>query len=170
MLTQHTTTRDAGHPFDQHSADITLHTSDSVCFHVHSQILSQASPVFATILSLPQPADNTHLGSPGRPVVHLAEDSNALEPLLRICYPVHKPVLQHLDEIQPALETAIKFDMKWPTEELIGRFLTCAAQDPFRVWAFGCRHGLEHVARGGAEALRVSLLEEERKNIVFLPT
>ncbi|PIL24744.1 hypothetical protein GSI_12630 [Ganoderma sinense ZZ0214-1] len=121
------------------------------------------------MFKLPQPAEDALFGSPDRPVVHVAEDSNALEPLLLLCYPVHKPLLQHLDKIQPALEAGIKFDMKWPTEELTARFLTCTAQDPFRVWAFGCRHGLEYVARRGAEALRESLPEGEREKIAFLP-
>ena len=40
---------DAQSPFNQPSADITIRTSDHVDFHVHSQILSQASPVFATM-------------------------------------------------------------------------------------------------------------------------
>ncbi|KAI1783540.1 hypothetical protein LXA43DRAFT_1132026 [Ganoderma leucocontextum] len=154
-------TRDAPHPFDQRSADVTLRTSDSVQFHVHTQILSQASPVFATMFELPQPLttpdrqqSDDDAVSPVRPVVYVAEDSKALEPLLRLCYPVRKAELHHLDEIQPALEAAIKYDMEWPTEVLIPRLLECAAQGPLQVWAFGCRHGLEQVARRGAEALR----------------
>ncbi|KAI1781666.1 hypothetical protein LXA43DRAFT_1159819, partial [Ganoderma leucocontextum] len=133
-----TPTRDTPHPFDQRSADVTLRTSDSVQFHVHTLILPQASPVFATMFELPQP-----LAMPGsfpessevpliRPVIDVAEDSKALEPLLQLCYP-------------------------------------CAAQGPLRVWAFGCRHGLEHVARGGAEALRASLPSGEREKLSFLP-
>ncbi|KAI9064030.1 hypothetical protein FKP32DRAFT_1531144, partial [Trametes sanguinea] len=43
-------------PFDQPSADIVIRSSDSVDFHVHTQILAQASPFFATMLSLPQPS------------------------------------------------------------------------------------------------------------------
>ncbi|OSD05502.1 hypothetical protein PYCCODRAFT_1465386 [Trametes coccinea BRFM310] len=45
----------ASPPFDQPSADIVLRSSDGVDFHVHSQILAQASPFFATMFSLPQP-------------------------------------------------------------------------------------------------------------------
>ncbi|KAL7280730.1 hypothetical protein ACG7TL_005672 [Trametes sanguinea] len=42
-------------PFNQPSADIVLRTQDGVDFRVHTQILAQASPFFATMLSLPQP-------------------------------------------------------------------------------------------------------------------
>ncbi|KAM5536667.1 hypothetical protein V8D89_009762 [Ganoderma adspersum] len=104
-----------------------------------------------------------------RPVIDVAEHSKALEPLLSLCYPARcTSDLHHLDEIQPTLEAAIKYDMARPMEELTARFLACAAQSQLQVWVFGCRHGLEHVARGGAEALRVSLAKGERARLSFL--
>ncbi|PIL24743.1 hypothetical protein GSI_12629 [Ganoderma sinense ZZ0214-1] len=160
-----TPTRDVPHPFDQRSADIILRTSDSVDFHVHSHILSQVSPVFATMFELPQPAAPPPSSEPKdlagiHPVTDVTEDSKALEPLLRLCYPDPIPGhdLHDLHDIQPALEAAIKYDMARPTEELAARFLACTPQSPPQVWVFGCRHGLENVARGGAEALRKVLL------------
>ena len=102
-------------------------------------------------------------------MVDVTEDSRALDPLLRLCYPVRKAELQHLDTIQPVLEAAIKYDTEWPAEVLTARFFECASQDPLRVWAFGCRHGLEHVTRRGAEALRASIPDNEREKLLFLP-
>ncbi len=172
-----TPARDAPHSFDERSANVTLCTSDSDHFHVHTQILSQVSPFFATMFGLPQPAappdsppegpEDPHAGI--RPVIHVAEDSKALEPLLRLCYPVPKPELHYLDEIQPVLAAAIKYDMESPTEELAARFIECTTQCPLQVWAFGCRHGLKHIARGGAEDLRASLSRGAREGLSFLP-
>ncbi|EJF57230.1 hypothetical protein DICSQDRAFT_112052 [Dichomitus squalens LYAD-421 SS1] len=166
---------DAPHPFNQRSADVILRTSDSISFHVHTQILSQASPVFATMFELPQPSPE----APGvatlvRPVIDVSEDSKALEPLLRLCYPVKKAILRQPEDIRPVLEAAIKYDMEWPTEALTRTLMACAPHGPLQVWAIGCRLGLERVARRGAEVFAGSIPSERdqasiRRAFRFLP-
>lgn len=52
---KHCSPRTSQHPFDQPSADLILRTADLVDFRVHTQILAQASPFFASMLALPQP-------------------------------------------------------------------------------------------------------------------
>lgn len=165
---------DAQSPFNQPSADITIRTSDHVDFHVHSQILSQASPVFATMFELPQPK----LPSPPaagaiatRPVVDVAEDSTALDTLLRLCYPVKSPVLDSAEAIESVLEAALKYDMEWPTEFLTQSLLKpeVISSSPLRVWAIGCWLKLEDVARHGAEAMFQALPQGERAELGNLP-
>ncbi|TBU44067.1 hypothetical protein BD309DRAFT_980292 [Dichomitus squalens] len=161
---------DAPHPFNQRSADVILRTSDSISFHVHTQILSQASPVFATMFELPQPSPE----APGvatlvRPVIDVSEDSKALEPLLRLCYPVKKAILRQPEDIRPVLEAAIKYDMEWPTEALTRTLTACAPHGPLQVWAIGCRLGLERVARRGAEVFAGSIPVGEREQLILVP-
>ncbi|RDX54040.1 hypothetical protein OH76DRAFT_1058815 [Lentinus brumalis] len=158
-------------PFDQPSADITLRTSDNTDFHVHSQILSQASPVFATMFELPQPkAPAAAAEVPvSRPVVDVAEDSTTLDALLRFCYPVKNPTLGSAEAVEPVLKAALKYDMGWATEQLTGRLLAIVQSSPLRVWAIGCRTKLEEVARRGAEAIVQSLPKGDTAELRVLP-
>ncbi|KAM5536665.1 hypothetical protein V8D89_009760, partial [Ganoderma adspersum] len=124
-------------PFNQPSADITLRTPDLVDFHVHSQILSQASPIFADMLSLPQPSSP----SATRPLVDVSEDSKTLENLMRLCYPIAKPKVAELADLASLLEAAAKYEMVGPPALVNPDLLDFAAQDPFKVWAIACRFG-----------------------------
>ena len=103
-------------PFDNPAADIILRSSDGVNFHVHSIILAEASPVFADMLSIPQPANTMSRikskgVSEGKPIVNLSEESQTLDRLLRLCYPVRDPVLDTLSDVYPVLSAAMKYEM-----------------------------------------------------------
>nr|VWO94991.1 N/A [Ganoderma boninense] len=137
-------------PFNQPSADITLRTSDRIDFYVHSPILSQASPMFADMLSLPQPSSVSQVAIADRPVVDVTEDSRALEMLLRLCYPVLKEKLDKLDDIVPVLQAAMKYDMEWPVYLLTSDLREIVPQSPLKVWAVACRCGLEDFAKEAA--------------------
>ncbi|KAH9857581.1 hypothetical protein C2E23DRAFT_856301 [Lenzites betulinus] len=149
-------------PFDQPSADLILRTADLVDFRVHSQILAQASPFFASMLTLPQaPAcPPSTPGAPGLdagpPVVPVSEDRATLELLLRLVYPIPKPRAQ-MDDPQmmvPALRAAMKYDMALPVEIMSERLAAITPTSPLQAWAVACRTGLEDIACGAAEALK----------------
>ncbi|KAI9064032.1 hypothetical protein FKP32DRAFT_590281 [Trametes sanguinea] len=162
-------------PFDQPSADIILRTSDLVDFRVHSPILIQASPFFATMLSLPQPrpqrsdvksegassdatAPQAVPDSDSVPVVDVSEDSATLELILRILYPIPKPKMDRPDMLVSALRLARKYEMEWP-KEILSERLVDVLRTPkmaIHVWAAACRTNLEDVARQAAVVLRVS--------------
>lgn len=97
-------------PFNEPNADIILRTSDHIDFHVFSQILIAASPFFRGMFEVPQPPPDQQQLKYGRPIVDISEDSKALETLLRICYPINKPKKRTLDEVEPALHAAMKFE------------------------------------------------------------
>ncbi|RPD73317.1 hypothetical protein L226DRAFT_572390 [Lentinus tigrinus ALCF2SS1-7] len=156
-------------PFNQPSADITLRTCDHVDFHVHSQILSQASPVFATMFHLPQPKLPTAVKIPTRPVVDVTEDGTTLDALLRLCYPIKSPTLGSAEAIEPVLKAVLKYDMEWVAEGLTRSLLELVPSSPLRLWAIGCRMKLEEVAQRGAEAMFKSLPEGERGELRTLP-
>ncbi|EIW58582.1 uncharacterized protein TRAVEDRAFT_47724 [Trametes versicolor FP-101664 SS1] len=153
---------DAPHPFNQPSADLILRTADQVDFRVHTQILAQASPFFATMLALPQPHANT-ISAPdssaeteGTPVVPVSEDSTTLELLLRLVYPILKTHSEIEDPqvMGPALLAATKYEMDLPVQMMSERLVVITPKSPLQVWAAACRTGLESVARRAAEALK----------------
>lgn len=152
---------DAAAPFNQPSADLILRTADLVDFRVHSQILAQASPFFATMLALPQPtfpeaSANVPSTDASPPVVPVSEDSATLELLLRLVYPIRKARVQMDDpqKMVPALHAAMKYEMELPIEIMSEWLAVFTMMNPLKVWAVACRTGLEDVARGAAEALK----------------
>ncbi|KAI8996536.1 hypothetical protein BD414DRAFT_478322 [Trametes punicea] len=163
-------------PFNQPSADIVLRTADDVEFRVHSQILTQASPVFSTMFSLPQPqgseaaSNSTPTGSDSAqsgasatppvpvPVVDVSEDSATLDLLLRILYPISKPAMEDAATLVPVLQAAQKYEMEWPVQIMSERLRAIMPDAPLQVWAAACRAGLEDVAREASLALKMSLI------------
>ncbi|PIL24639.1 hypothetical protein GSI_12523 [Ganoderma sinense ZZ0214-1] len=143
----------APHPFNHSSADITLRTPNRVDFYIHSPILSQASPVFADMLTLPQPSSVSRGAVADRPVVDVTEDSRVLERLMRLCYPIEKEKLDALEDIVPVLEAAMKYDMKWPISLLTTDLLAIIPRSPLKVWAVACRCGLETLASEAAASI-----------------
>ncbi|TBU33975.1 hypothetical protein BD311DRAFT_735670 [Dichomitus squalens] len=140
----------ASSPFDKPDADIVLRSADGVDFCVRSHILIEASPVFESILSIPQPQMD------GRPIIDLTEDHKTLDIILRICYPIVKPDSpRSLGEIELAAKAALKYDTELPLSVLKGELFSLSPTNPIAVWAIGCRTGLEDVARRGAAEIVV---------------
>ncbi|KAH9946495.1 hypothetical protein B0H21DRAFT_822684 [Amylocystis lapponica] len=103
------------HPFVKPTADIILRSSDNVDFRVHKLILSEASPVFESMFSLPRPtesSDSEDAVVDGLAVVPFGEASRVLGHLLRICYPMPDPGLDTLGDVEPVIEAALKYDIK----------------------------------------------------------
>ncbi len=72
--------------FDIPDANIIIRSSDLVDFRVHKSVLAMTSPFFKDLLSLPQPSDSESVD--GLPVVQLPEDSELLNSLVSILYPI----------------------------------------------------------------------------------
>jgi BTB/POZ domain len=64
-----------------------IRSSDLVNFRVRKSVLATASPFFKDLLSLPQPSDSEIVD--GLPVVQMSEDSELLNSLVSILYPIH---------------------------------------------------------------------------------
>ena len=138
-------------PSDHKTADVILRTVDHVDFHAHRVILAHASPFFHTMFTLPQSSEWVDAGSDdSAPVVNISEDSNTLDILLTICYPFVNPRSYTLDEVEPAIRAALKYEMALPVDVLRQQLSISTPQSPFRVWAIACRAGLEDVARAAA--------------------
>ena len=110
-----------GPPFDDTDADVILRSSgpDRVDFMVYKVLLSKASPVFRTMLSLYQPAKGTPKES--LPIIGLAEDSKALAALLSVIYPHTSGSDEQpsLNDLITALDMARKYDMATASRRLL---------------------------------------------------
>ncbi|EMD39268.1 hypothetical protein CERSUDRAFT_47695 [Gelatoporia subvermispora B] len=97
------------HPFTKPSADVILRSSDKVDFKVHKLMLSEASPVFETKFSLPQPSGPEAEASDSPP----SETSAIINQLLGFCYLMAHPDfgVGNLDQLAAVLETALKYDI-----------------------------------------------------------
>lgn len=159
--TSQETTRIARPPFDKPSADLILRSSDGVDFRVFKWILSDASQVFAGMFSLPTPppehidvtSSSGHLvhQPPPPPVVPVTEDSDTLEALLRLCYPLSVvPDYAQFETLKPVVAAAHKYQVAHALRILEPRMKFFAAQQPVRVYAFATRYDLPDIARDAA--------------------
>jgi hypothetical protein len=89
--------------FDVPDANLIIRSSDSVDFRVHKPVLAVASPVFKDLLSLPQPSDSE--SDDDLPVVQLPEDSELLQSLISIIYPVPTVIPNSYEKVSYLLAT-----------------------------------------------------------------
>jgi hypothetical protein len=63
-----------------------------------------ASPVFKDLFSLPQPSDNEYVD--GLPMVQLSEDSDLLNTLVSMLYPLHPVIPKSYEKVLYSLATS----------------------------------------------------------------
>ncbi|KAF7794160.1 hypothetical protein EIP86_005291 [Pleurotus ostreatoroseus] len=92
-------------PEDDPTADFVLQTSDKVRFWLCKAVLARASPIFKDMFTVPHPpqaaaaaaaaananADDDYVD--GKPIVRVTEKAAVVDPFVRCCYPVARPVL-----------------------------------------------------------------------------
>ena len=145
--------------FENPEADLIIRSADGVEFRVFRRILSEASPFFGAMLSLPQPPSDLAITAP---VIDVSEDSKIFGTLLQLVYPFADPSISTLDEISSLLAVAVKYDMIRAIETLrrllVGpNFLE---ESPTRVYAIACRFDLEEESRIASRyTLRVNVLD-----------
>ncbi|KAF7794165.1 hypothetical protein EIP86_005296 [Pleurotus ostreatoroseus] len=139
------------HPYDDGSADIVLQSCDGVDFHVLRSILSKASPFFDGMFMLPLPQRcDSGIEDDVIPTVPVSEDSETLDTLLRMCYPVQPPSLDELWHVERVVEAARKYEMDWALRSAEQALMRIANTDPLGVYATACRFGLRDAARVSA--------------------
>ncbi|EIM82944.1 uncharacterized protein STEHIDRAFT_171076 [Stereum hirsutum FP-91666 SS1] len=128
---------------DIQGADVIVRSSDNVDFRVQGAALSLFSPVFADILSIPQPeSSNGEL-----PVVSVSEDRELSLVFLRLRI-AHYP-LARLENILQVLE---KYGVTRVPIEIIEQFTTHIDTQPVHTCAIACRYSLYDVANQAARA------------------
>jgi hypothetical protein len=89
--------------FDVPDANLIIQSSDLVNFRVHKPVLAMASPVFKDLFSLPQPSDGESVD--GLPMVQLSEDSDLLNTLLSMFYPLRPVIPKSYEKVLYSLAT-----------------------------------------------------------------
>jgi hypothetical protein len=89
--------------FDVPDANLIIQSSDLVNFRVHKPVLAMASPVFKDLFSLPQPSDGESVDD--LPMVQLSEDSDLLNTLVSMLYPLHPVIPQSYEKVLYLLAT-----------------------------------------------------------------
>ncbi|KAH7921219.1 hypothetical protein BV22DRAFT_1132446 [Leucogyrophana mollusca] len=164
-------------PFDDKDADVIVQASDDVKFGVHKLILSIASPLlkrlFSPSTSSPLPADVIVLKrEDDRDVIHVEEDNQTTEAVLRFCYPFANPVLDSLDRVQGVLEMMKKFGMKDVMDRVKASLVQPAFLDeePLRVFSIAYRYGLEDETKLAARhTLRQPIFGPYVKDLDHIP-
>ncbi|KAK7692603.1 hypothetical protein QCA50_004235 [Cerrena zonata] len=156
-------------PFNDITASIILRSCDNVDFYVYKEILKATSPFFRTMFSLPQPSptsdqlvDSTasmedEISPEGLLIIPIPEDSETLDYILRLCYPLRAPArLTLLSLAEKVLTAALKYEM----DKVVGLaredLLELGKSSPMRLYMFSCKHGLENEACTAAGLLRQS--------------
>ncbi|TDL28088.1 hypothetical protein BD410DRAFT_782049 [Rickenella mellea] len=143
--------------FCSSTADFVVSSSDGVRFKCHRVFLQEASPVFRSMLSLPQPHSSTSAPSDDSakpPSIDLPEDGKTVETLLRLIYPMSHPHIDSMSTLSTTLFAAEKYDMAGVISALRlhlrdEQFLQ---SNPVHVYALACRFGFAQEAKTASRA------------------
>ncbi|KAJ7796762.1 hypothetical protein B0H14DRAFT_3494433 [Mycena olivaceomarginata] len=143
--------------------------ADGADFYVYRAILALVSPVFETMLTLPQPPSNSEV-----PIIDMQEDAIPLDRALRFFYPATQPLVATLDELQESIEILIsKFDMQCLIPSAKQHLERYIVSQPLAVYAVAFMHKWEDIGRVAAKeclklALRVPHLETPPTELKYL--
>ncbi|KAJ6528526.1 hypothetical protein B0H19DRAFT_969012 [Mycena capillaripes] len=143
------------HPFVKTpGADVILRSRDGADFYVHRAILCLVSPVFETMLSLPQAPSTSAV-----PIIEMQEDSINLDRALRFFYPPTEPLVVTFPELQEIIESLVsKYDMQSLVPMIKRHLQTFITSHSLGVYAIAFVHGWADVGRAAAkECLKLPL-------------
>jgi hypothetical protein len=140
---------------DTDDTDVILRSADGIDFRAHKCILGLSSPFWEDMFSLPQAL----AAGAALPVVDMAEDSEALEGLLRLVYPIADPPLHVWEDAVAVHAAAEKYDMSEAAALCVRRICAFGDKDAVRTFAYGYARRLPDVVRAGARGyLRCPML------------
>ena len=90
-------------------ANLVIRSANLGNFRVHKSILAIVSPFFRDLFSLPQPSDSESVD--GLPVVQLSEDTELLNSLVSMLYPVRRVIPDSYEKVLDLLAACQKYDM-----------------------------------------------------------
>ncbi|EPS96063.1 hypothetical protein FOMPIDRAFT_1131281, partial [Fomitopsis schrenkii] len=163
----------AVYPFDNanEDADVIFQTADGTMFYLHWPIMRIASPLYRDMSRLPQPPNpNTDTAKSSLPIVTIEESAETFDRLLRMCYPVKRPMFFNVPSVGPVLSAAMKYQMAEPKAILTDFLLLSCPNDPLPVYAVACVHRLELVARRAAETSSAYAASDYTPTMDDIPT
>ena len=134
-------------------ANIIVRSSDQAKFRVHKSVLALSSPFFKDLLSLPQPPDAEIVD--GLPVVPLPEDSDLLNSLISLLYPVTPIIPDSYQKVFALLAACQKYDMEKVESNIrsaiqLGEFPAPVKAEGFHAYAIASDLGLVREAEDSA--------------------
>ena len=125
-------------------ADVVI-VAGSRNFRAHKFILSLVSPIFKDMFTVPQPPIDT---SGTLPHVDVDESAETWENILRTIYPMPRPIIDDLKDLESLLLTAKKYEMQAIIDiHKTGLEKPAFIQEPLRLYAAACACGLEDQAK-----------------------
>lgn len=118
--------------------DITLRSSGNVDFSVHSILLSLASPVFSSMITVNGTRQN---------LVTVPETPEMVALILKFIYPQPPPVISSFEQLENALGVAEKYRLEGMRAYLRKQMMSqndpvSISADPLRAWAIAAARGL----------------------------
>ncbi|KAI0725528.1 hypothetical protein C8Q72DRAFT_888636 [Fomitopsis betulina] len=144
----------AVYPFNNPNgdADVIFQTADGTLFYLHWPIMRLASPFYCDMSRLPQPPNpDPNITKSNLPIIPIEETAEVFDRLLRMCYPVKRPMFFEIPSVGPVLAAAMKYQMSEPQAILTDFLFSSCPNNPLPVYAVACMHGLESVAKRAAE-------------------
>lgn len=86
-------------------------------------------------------------------LLHVAEDSDTLDALLRFCYPTANPRFNYIAHSRPVMIATAKYQMEEMTSLLLEQLIGLH-DSPLRLYAVACGLDLENVAKLAAQQCR----------------
>ncbi|KAG8749287.1 hypothetical protein FRC11_011467 [Ceratobasidium sp. 423] len=126
--------------FSHHGGDLTLQSADGIKFHVHSAVLSVASPVFEDMFLVGR-------DQPGQ-IITMGETSDMLGLMLRFIYPKRSPVISSFETLEKAFHLADKYQLEGMYQELrqmlsLTDSPVSAYRDPLGALRIASTHGFQ---------------------------
>ncbi|CAL1697778.1 unnamed protein product [Somion occarium] len=142
--------------FSQPDSDLIVRSSDNVDLHVHTLVLSLASPILHKRIS----DLDVHSRSSTSPVLALDEPAAVLVPLLQLCYPIDDPEVKDSRSASTLLAVASKYKMPRAMSFVQRSLRSCSDIDPFRMFFTAVAHGWNSEAEYFASRLIHFVIED----------
>ncbi|EGN99516.1 hypothetical protein SERLA73DRAFT_179565 [Serpula lacrymans var. lacrymans S7.3] len=152
------------HPFfSSPDGDVILGAKDRSLFRVHSYTLKTTSGWFRSLFSMPQRNASTN-----PEVIHLDEDTDTLEKILRMICGLPIIPLSSYDEVDALLFAAEKYDMPGPMSLVRIFVMTPPLLDqPLRLYAVASRYGWESETKhASTQTLTINVHALEYRSIL----
>lgn len=156
----------AADPFNSVHADMILRSSDFIEFRVHKSILTVCSPHWESVIqsfgenSDGVPKTATLRDRQGRPIMNVGEDSNTLDLLLRLVYPIDFPPIDSVWDAFTLLEAARKCGMVHAIKASKKAITQYAETNPLRVYVLAAKRGWDIEMRAAAFASLAHPIQE----------
>ncbi|KAH9053902.1 hypothetical protein EDB87DRAFT_1580708 [Lactarius vividus] len=131
---------------DMPDANIIVRSSDQANIRIHKSVLAISSPFFKDLLSIPQPPDDELVD--GLPVIQLSEDTDLLNSLVSLLYPIPPIIPGSYEKVFALLGACQKYDMETIQSNIrdgikLGRFPGPVEAEAFRAYAIAGSMGLD---------------------------